>query len=81
MNISTGFYLKGELVMDIKLILKNYFKTNFLTETLTLIALILAFFTDYSKYFAMLFLIRCFKVIGYSQSINDRFNFISIFFI
>lgn len=66
MNVSTGFYLKGELVMDIKLILKNYFKTNFLTEMLTLFSLVLAFFTNYSKYFAIVFLIRCFKVIGYS---------------
>lgn len=38
LKLNTGFYINGELTLDKKFILKNYFKTgNFIFDCLTLI--------------------------------------------
>ena len=66
--LNTGFYERGTLISDKKLIVKNYYKSHLLLD---LISLGPSLFNIYTKFTQILFLLRIFKLRNLTKKMNE----------
>ena len=78
--MNTGFYLKGELIVNHWLILKSYLKSKFILDTLSTLIIIIHIFvfemsyTKTSRIILLLTLLRLLKFKRIIKNIKDRWN-------
>ncbi|EGR27295.1 hypothetical protein IMG5_198870 [Ichthyophthirius multifiliis] len=71
---NTGFYIKGQLVMDKSRILQNYYKQYFLTDIIVLIPFIISLYQQ-TPYLKSILILRTNRFIQISANFEELFNF------
>ena len=72
-NLNTGFYLKGNLILNKSKILSNYIENEIFIDIITLSPLIINLLTTEYKLMDFLFIIRIIKIMQQFSRMEDEY--------